>query len=145
MIRTSVGGVKLVTIAAIATMWLRSLCPLPAHSDPNVLNALYLASGYHFVETSGEQLYINVCRGCHMVDERGVSAAASYPSLVANRNLGASFYVIDVVLNGRRGMPSFGEMMNDDQIAAVVNYVRTHLGNSHLDAATTSDVQAARR
>jgi mono/diheme cytochrome c family protein len=36
-------------------------------------------------------------------------------------------------------------MMSDDQIAAVVNYLRTHFGNSYSDAVTARDVQAARR
>ncbi|MDA9391980.1 hypothetical protein WN73_15465 [Bradyrhizobium sp. CCBAU 45394] len=114
-------------------------------NDRPALKSRHFSSSYRFVETSGEQLYINVCRGCHMVDAMGASGAASYPSLVANRNLESSFYAIDVVLNGRRGMPSFGEMMSDYQVAAVVNYLRTHFGNSHPDAVTASDVQAARR
>ncbi len=103
------------------------------------------SSGYRFVEMSGEELYVNVCRGCHMVDAMGASGAGNYPSLVANRNLEASGYAIDLVLNGRRAMPPFGEMMSDDQIAAVVNYLRTHFGNSYSDAVTARDVQAARR
>lgn len=145
MTRRRAGGIKHVTSAAIATLLLRSSYPVLGNSDQNVLNAYHVSSRDRFVEPSGEQLYINVCRSCHMVDGRGASAAASYPSLVANRNLDASFYVIDVVVNGRRGMPSFGEMMSDDQIAAVVNYLRTHFGNSYSDAVTASDVQAARR
>jgi mono/diheme cytochrome c family protein len=42
-------------------------------------------------------------------------------------------------------MPPLGEMMNDDQIAAVVNYVRTHFGNNYQDAVTAADVKAVRR
>ncbi len=42
-------------------------------------------------------------------------------------------------------MPAFGEVMSDDQVAAVVNYVRTHFGNFYQDAVTTEDVRAARR
>ena len=42
-------------------------------------------------------------------------------------------------------MPPFGEMMTDAQIAAVVNYVRTHFGNDYSDAVTASDVKAMRR
>ncbi|MBB4423813.1 mono/diheme cytochrome c family protein [Bradyrhizobium sp. CIR48] len=76
-----------------------------------------------------------------MADAMGARAAATYPSLVANRNLEASFEVIDVILNGRRGMPPFGEMMSDDQVAAAVNYLRTHFGNSYSDAVMASDVQ----
>jgi mono/diheme cytochrome c family protein len=35
-------------------------------------------------------------------------------------------------------------MMDDDQIAAVVNYVRTHFGNDYKDAVTPADVKAVR-
>ncbi|NOJ43952.1 c-type cytochrome [Bradyrhizobium australiense] len=129
----------------MAALLLQSSSPVLGQNDPPALKSRHFSSRYRFVETSGEQLYINVCRGCHMVDAMGASGAASYPSLVANRNLEASFYAIDVVLNGRRAMPSFGEMMSDDQIAAVVNYLRTHFGNSYSDAVMASDVQAARR
>lgn len=136
---------KHVIFAAIAALLLRSSHPLLEQNDPKAPKTYYFSSSDRFGETTGEQLYINVCRGCHMIDAMGASGAASYPSLVANRNLDASFYAIDVVLNGRRGMPSFGGMMDDDQIAAVVNYLRTHFGNSYSDAVMASDVQAARR
>jgi mono/diheme cytochrome c family protein len=42
-------------------------------------------------------------------------------------------------------MPPVGVMMTDDQVAAVVNYVRTHFGNDYRDAVTTENVEAARR
>lgn len=102
------------------------------------------SSGYRFVEMSGEELYNNVCRGCHMTDARGAIGAGSYPSLAADRNLEAAGYPITMVVRGRRGMPPFGDMMNDAQIAAVVNYLRTHFGNSYADAVTAQDVRDAR-
>jgi mono/diheme cytochrome c family protein len=36
-------------------------------------------------------------------------------------------------------------MLSDDQVAAVVNYVRTHFGNIYDDAVTAQDVKAVRR
>jgi hypothetical protein len=36
-------------------------------------------------------------------------------------------------------------VMSNDQIAAVVNYVRTHFDNSYRDEFTTDDVKAVRR
>jgi mono/diheme cytochrome c family protein len=36
-------------------------------------------------------------------------------------------------------------MMSDDQVAAVVNYVRTHFGNDYPDAVTAENVKAVRR
>jgi mono/diheme cytochrome c family protein len=103
------------------------------------------SSGYRFVEITGEELFANVCQGCHMPDAAGAIGAGSYPSLVGNRNLEASGYPVYLVVNGRRGMPGFGDMMTDGQIAAVVNYLRTHFGNNYQDVVTARDVRDARR
>src|SRR3954447_18088841 len=85
-----------------------------------------LSAGFRFYEMSGEELFANVCRASHMSDGKGAVGAGTYPSLAGNRNLEGSGYPLDVVVNGRRGMPPFGAMMSDDQVAAVVNYLRTH-------------------
>ncbi len=103
------------------------------------------SAGYGFEEMTGEELFANVCQGCHMPDGTGAAGAGAYPSLAANRNLGASGYPVYLILNGRRAMPPFGAMMTDGQIAAVVNYVRTHFGNSYSDVVTAKDVGDARR
>ncbi len=89
--------------------------------------------------------FAHVCRACHMSDGKGAVGAGTYPSLAGNRNLEASGYPLDVVVNGRRGMPPFGTMMSDDQVAAVVNYLRTHFGNNYQDTVTTEDVGIVRR
>lgn len=101
--------------------------------------------GYRFIEKTGEQLFANVCRACHMSDAKGATGAGTYPSLAGNSNLVSSGYPVGIVINGQRGMPAFGEVMSDDQVAAVVNYVRTHFGNNYPDAVTTEDVRAVRR
>ncbi|MGN8550007.1 c-type cytochrome [Bradyrhizobium sp. 13971] len=103
------------------------------------------SSGYRFVEMTGEELFANVCQGCHMPDATGATGAGTYPSLAGNKNLEAGSYPVFLVINGRRGMPAFGDMMTDGQIAAVVNYLRTHFSNNYEDAVTTKDVQDARR
>jgi cytochrome c5 len=103
------------------------------------------SSGFRFVEMSGEELYNNVCRGCHMGDAGGAAGAGSYPSLAANPNLESPGYPITLVVHGRRAMPPFGGMMSDAQVAAVVNYVRTHFGNNYRDTVTAQDVSEARR
>lgn len=144
MRRGYIRGIRHGALVAMIALLLQSY-PLLGQNDPPVLKSRTFSSGYRFIEMSGENLYVNVCCGCHMVDAMGASGAGSYPSLVTNHNLEASSYAIDLVLNGRRGMPRFGEMMNDDQIAAVVNYLREHFGNSYSDAVTASEVQAARR
>ena len=104
-----------------------------------------LSTGFRFIENSGEELFANVCRGCHMPDGKGAAGAGIYPSLVANKNLEAGGYLVDIVVNGQRAMPPFGAMMSDDQVAAVVNYLRTHFDNHYQDAVTAADVQTVRR
>jgi mono/diheme cytochrome c family protein len=111
----------------------------PSASEPA------LSPGFRFYEMSGEELFANVCRACHMSDGKGAVGAGTYPSLAGNRNLEASGYPLDVVVNGRRGMPPFGAMMSDDQVAAVVNYLRTHFDNNYQDTVTAEDVKIARR
>ena len=120
-----------------------SLLSLPAYAQSTGQSAL--SSGFRFVEKSGEELFANVCRGCHMSDGKGATGAGTYPSLAGNSNLEASGYPLGIVVNGQRGMPPFGEMMSDDQVAAVVNYVRTHFGNGYRDTVTADDVRAVRR
>ena len=107
-------------------------------------SAAHFSPFFRFTEQSGEQLFANVCRGCHMGDANGAEGAGSYPSLAQNANLVAGGYAVTVVVRGQRAMPPFGAMMSDDQVAAVVNYLRTHFGNSYTDAVTVEDVKAAR-
>jgi len=91
------------------------------------------SSGFRFGETTGEELYASVCQACHMSDGKGATGAGTYPALAGNQNLAAARFPVTVVLHGLRGMPPVGYFMTDDQVAAVVNYVRTHFGNSYSD------------
>jgi mono/diheme cytochrome c family protein len=118
---------------------------VPGEDGAHLQSERAFSSGYRFEEMTGEELFANVCQSCHMPDGRGASGAGSYPSLAGNKNLEASGYPVYLVLNGRRAMPPFGEMMTDGQIAAVVNYVRTHFGNTYQDVVTAKDVNDARR
>jgi mono/diheme cytochrome c family protein len=121
-------------------MILLLLSPLEAQAQ----SAAHFSPFFRFTEQSGEQLFANVCQGCHMLDARGAVGAGTYPSLAANKNLEAGGYPVYVVVRGQRAMPPFGAMMNDDQVAAVVNYLRTHFGNDYRDAVTAEDVKAVR-
>jgi mono/diheme cytochrome c family protein len=116
-----------------------------AHAQSTSASQPSLSAGFKFFEMSGEDLFANVCRACHMSDGKGAAGAGTYPSLADNRNLEASGYPVTVVVNGQRGMPPFGAMMSDDQVAAVVNYLRTHFGNNYRDAVTAEDVKIVRR
>jgi mono/diheme cytochrome c family protein len=103
-----------------------------------------ISPNYRFTERSGEALYNASCAGCHMPDGRGAQGAGHYPALADNPALGAAPYVIVNVLHGRKGMPSFDDEMDDDQVAAVVNYTRTHFGNRFADSVTPSQVRSLR-
>lgn len=94
---------------------------------------------------TGESLYEGICQGCHMPDAKGASGAGAYPALANNGRLAAAIYPVTVVVNGQRAMPNFGGDLSDDQIAAVLNYVRTHFGNHYRDVITPAVVAAARR
>jgi mono/diheme cytochrome c family protein len=106
--------------------------------------AATLSSGFRFTEQTGEALYANVCQACHMSKGEGALGAGRYPPLANNQSLKAGGYPIYAVLHGQKGMSPFGRMLSDDQVAAVVNYVRTHFGNNYTDAVTAQDVKDAR-
>jgi mono/diheme cytochrome c family protein len=97
-----------------------------------------------FTEQGGEAVYRSVCAGCHMPDGHGASGAGSYPSLANDPRLSAFGYPISVVLKGQKAMPPFAYSLTDDQIAAVVNYVRGHFGNGFTDVISAADVAAGR-
>jgi mono/diheme cytochrome c family protein len=97
-----------------------------------------------FPQQSGEELFQNICQGCHMPDAKGASGAGSYPALASNPRLAAAVYPITLVLHGQRAMPSFAESLSDAQIANVVNYVRSHFGNRYKDQVTSEAVKAHR-
>jgi mono/diheme cytochrome c family protein len=101
----------------------------------------------------GEHLYKTICQGCHMADGQGAVGAGTYPKLAGNPLVASRQYVALMVLMGRKGMPAFGMMpgmnaqearmlanLTDEQIAAVVNYVRSHFGNDFKDKSTAKEV-----
>jgi mono/diheme cytochrome c family protein len=93
---------------------------------------------------TGAEVYQHVCQGCHMPGGRGAVGAAAFPKLADNPKLAVSGYPVSMVLNGNGGMPWFNGTLSNEQIAAVVNYVRTHFGNHYSDAVSPADVAAVR-
>ena len=96
-----------------------------------------------FFSTNGKKLYDDSCAGCHMQDGRGAQGAGYYPPLADNSKMQSKYYIISVVVNGLRGMPSFHRMMNDQQIAAVTQYVHSDL-NNFTDTVTADNVAQLR-
>jgi mono/diheme cytochrome c family protein len=104
---------------------------------------------------SGEEIYHRVCQGCHMPDGRGAQGGGTYPALAENPHLASAEFTATTVALGRRNMPHFAPQadlggfeafvtlhLDDAEIAAVVNYVRSHFGNHYTGELTEADVKA---
>lgn len=96
-----------------------------------------------FVTTDGKKLYHDSCAACHMHEGQGAQGAGYYPPLANNSKMQSKYYIIDILINGFRGMPSFHGMMNDEQMAAVTQYVVSDL-NDFTDTVTAEDVAKLR-
>ena len=93
----------------------------------------------------GKALYEHVCQSCHMADAKGAKLSpATYPALAGNAKLAVKAYPAIMVVNGLGAMPAFGSMLTDEQIASLVNYVRTHFGNSFADPLSAGEVKTLR-
>ena len=101
-------------------------------------------SARRFMQRDGGVIYRTVCQGCHMVYAQGAVGAGAYPALANDPKLAVAGYPVLVVINGSKGMPPFGKLLDDEQVAAVVNYIRSHFGNSCPDSVSPADVTSAR-
>lgn len=96
--------------------------------------------------TSGQPIYNNFCAGCHQADGTGKEKIASNlvtsPLVVANAAAG-----MRVLLNGKEGtlglMPPLAASLKDDQIAAVLTYIRRAWGHG-ASAVTPEEVKETR-
>ncbi|MEX0602149.1 MAG: cytochrome c [Bacteroidota bacterium] len=105
-------------------------------------------------EARGDQIYIGVCQTCHQPNGFGV--AGQYPPLVGSEWVVRDIETpIRVVLYGIEGpitvrgvtynnkMPQFHDKLSDDEVAAVVTYIRSTWGNE-AGPATPEDVSTVR-
>jgi mono/diheme cytochrome c family protein len=103
---------------------------------------------------AGRTLYVVNCAACHT--ESGEGQTEIFPTLVKSPVVQAAntATLLDVILNGGHavatdanptapGMPAFGWKLNDDQIAALLTYIRNDWGNA-ANAVTSGDVQKVR-
>ena len=104
----------------------------------------------------GRNLYVKQCAMCH--GEEGKGQPPMYPPLAANQSIVMASPVnsIRMVLNGGyppgtaknpkpHGMPPFAHVLNDEQVAAVVTYVRVAWGNvgTPVTATQANDMRKA--
>jgi mono/diheme cytochrome c family protein len=106
------------------------------------------------IMNTGGKIYADECAGCHISNGTGV--AGLFPALDGSsvvQQIGPTS-LLHVVLRGTRGaatqeaptgaaMPQFGWLLNDDQVAAVLTYIRNSWGNA-APAVSASEVGKAR-
>jgi mono/diheme cytochrome c family protein len=90
----------------------------------------------------GGPLYDRNCARCHGAD--GAGQGGAYPALAGSDMVtGDPEPVIEIVVHGRGAMPAFGQEFDNEQLAAVVSYVRNAWGND-ASAVSPSDVEDVR-
>jgi mono/diheme cytochrome c family protein len=120
---------------------------------PALANTAGILTATPLNTSDGQQIYEHVCRGCHMPDAGGAGGAGHYPALAKDTKLASRQYMALTILMGRRNMPAFGArhaigfggpaaVLSEAQIAAVINYVRSHFGNHYKDQITAAEVKA---
>jgi mono/diheme cytochrome c family protein len=120
---------------------------LSASAPPAIMaqpTDLRFANPTRFMAQAGEALYADICQGCHMPGGVGAVGGGAYPALARDPKLASADYPLSLVINGHNAMPPFGDLLTDQQVAAVVNYVRSHFGNAYADEVTAVDAKAAR-
>jgi mono/diheme cytochrome c family protein len=144
-------GAKRAAIAFLCAIALSFLHTGTAHAQSSD-NAFYTQA--NIKDANGEAIFHHICQGCHMPDAKGATGAGTYPALTGNPKLVSPQYMAAVILFGRHDMPSFetkptthsgffqNTMLSDEQIAEVINYVRTHFGNTYSNSITAAEVAA---
>ncbi|HEX8602734.1 MAG TPA: cytochrome c [Pseudoduganella sp.] len=120
-------------------------CLLLAASAAGAADVPQMSSGFRFAQKDGKALYAATCQGCHMAKGEGARGAGFYPKLAGNPLVQSPEYIVYRVANGYRGMPAFAGMMDDEQIAAVVTYVRQSFDKPDAPALTAADVRKLRQ
>jgi mono/diheme cytochrome c family protein/glucose/arabinose dehydrogenase len=90
---------------------------------------------------AGQEVYKTVCEACHQPDGRGREKLA--PSLVGSElALGPDGIPARILINGKEGavglMPPLGAGMTDDQVAAVLTFIRRSWGQNAPPVAPAS-------
>jgi mono/diheme cytochrome c family protein len=131
-------------------IYLKALAP--RDSDPEIPDSARLVKPN--VMELGRLIYEKQCTVCHGTEGKG--QAPAYPPLAGNQSIVMSSPVnaIRMVLNGGYapgtnenprpyGMPPFSNILNDDEAAAVLTYIRVAWGNTGtpVTAAQANDLR----
>ena len=95
---------------------------------------------------AGRDIYRNLCAACHQPDGRGREKLA--PTLLGSElALGPPGIPVRILINGKEGpvglMPPLGSVLSDEQIAAVLTYIRREWDQpgSPVDPGTVKQVR----
>lgn len=135
----------------IVAVWIG--CAFFALNAPLCADQLGVLNAAQLETTDGQQIYQTICQGCHMSTAEGAVGAGHYPALAKDETLASRQYMAITLLMGRRNMPAFGAKhaigfggppatLTEEQIAAVMNYVRSHFGNHYTDSISAAEVRA---
>jgi mono/diheme cytochrome c family protein len=102
----------------------------------------------------GAKIYADECTGCHGANGEGTPGLFTALRGAALVQQSDPTSLMHVVLRGSRSvgtekaptapaMPAFGWLLNDDQVAAVLTYIRNFWGNA-APAVNAADVRKAR-
>lgn len=99
------------------------------------------------VMVAGRKVYEQHCAACH--GDRGQGASGMYPALAGNRAVSLALHinVVQVIRQGGFmpttagnpqpfGMPPYGQLLNNDEMAAVATFIRQSWGNSAAPIST---------
>ena len=101
--------------------------PVTAPTSPAVAPTTASAGGSGDQAALGKTVYAANCAGCHGENGQG---SGSFPALAGNAAAtGDPAPQIQFVLNGKDGSHKFGDKLTDQEIAAVLTYIRTNWGN----------------
>jgi cytochrome c oxidase subunit 2 len=93
----------------------------------------------------GEKVYAANCVACHQANGKGVPGA--FPALDGSPVVnGPKAAQIDIVLNGKGGMPPWKGVLSDTDVAAVITYTRNNWSNkAQENIVQPAEVLAARK
>jgi cytochrome c oxidase subunit 2 len=93
----------------------------------------------------GEKVYTANCVACHQATGKGVPGA--FPALDGSAIVnGPKAEQINIVLNGKGGMPPWKSVLSDTDIAAVITYTRNNWSNkAQENIVQPAEVLAARK
>jgi mono/diheme cytochrome c family protein len=131
-------------------VYLKSLVQM----KPVISNPTDAAGPAAAIVAYGHSVYTTHCAACHRDDGQGMPPA--YPPLAGNASIQMDISVnpVRMVLNGGyppetaedprpSGMPPFAQVLSDEEVAAVVTYIRVSWGN-HGTLVTPREANAMR-